>query len=105
MAIEKKHTVLKVLLIITGLLLVGGVVFYFIKAGSSSTVNTADNNSVAAALIANAASGLTADDQPRLITYDNGYLNAWLQGLNSGLSMFYYNGKSYHTAGGTAVVS
>ena len=99
---NKKHTAIKIILIVTGVLVAGGVVLYIINASKKPTVIT-DNNQVAVALIGNAKSGLTASDQANLITFDNGYLNAWLQGLNSGSSMFYYNGKSYYTQGGTAV--
>lgn len=37
-----------------------------------------------------------------LITYEDGYLKAWLDAIKKGQSTFLYNGKTFKTQGGTA---
>ena len=45
-----------------------------------------------------------ASSQPLawLITLDEGFLKAWVNGLNSGAVTFSYQGKNYNTSGGKA---
>ena len=35
---------------------------------------------------------------------DKGYIDAWAKAIDNGKATFIYNGKTYHTSGGTAVV-
>ena len=41
---------------------------------------------------------------PGLMVMDEAYLQAWAKALGKGLDTFQYQEKSYHTAGGKAVV-
>ncbi len=94
----KKHTVIYIVATVA----IIAMVYYIIKSAKGNTPGAMTNQNLVNAIIANKASLTSSDDYTHMLTYDNGYLQAWYNGLSANKSTFLYNGKNYYTAGGTA---
>lgn len=84
--------------IITAAILLGGGYMIYRKAAAPKKVHLTKEAAIAVIVSAKEHSNAAF-----LATMDEGFLKAWANGVVGNIEVFKYDGKYYHTKGGTSV--